>query len=194
MLPDRIETGTYLVAAAITGGRVRAKGTRPDHLDAVLAKLQEAGAKVEVGDTWIELDMRGRSAACCRYSHCAVPGVSHRHAGAVRCSQYGGGGCRRRHRNDFRESLHAHARDATAWRGDPSRRQHGDYSRRPAPDGGAGHGDRPASVREPGAGGSDRATAPRKSCASTTSIAATSASRKSSSSSARTSNARLDSR
>ena len=60
VLPDRIETGTYLVAAAITGGRVRAKGTRPDHLDAVLAKLQEAGAKIEVGDTWIELDMRGR--------------------------------------------------------------------------------------------------------------------------------------
>ena len=60
VLPDRIETGTYLVAGAITGGRVRVKGTRPDHLDAVLAKLREAGATIEVGDSWIELDMRGR--------------------------------------------------------------------------------------------------------------------------------------
>jgi UDP-N-acetylglucosamine 1-carboxyvinyltransferase len=60
VLPDRIETGTYLLAGAITGGRVRVKGTRPDHLDAVLAKLREAGAKIESGDSWIELDMRGR--------------------------------------------------------------------------------------------------------------------------------------
>jgi UDP-N-acetylglucosamine 1-carboxyvinyltransferase len=60
VLPDRIETGTYLVAGAITGGRVRVKGTRPDHLDAVLAKLREAGASVEVGDSWIALDMHGQ--------------------------------------------------------------------------------------------------------------------------------------
>jgi UDP-N-acetylglucosamine 1-carboxyvinyltransferase len=60
VLPDRIETGTFLVAGAITSGRVRVKGTRPDHLDAVLLKLQEAGATIEVGDSWIDLDMRGR--------------------------------------------------------------------------------------------------------------------------------------
>jgi UDP-N-acetylglucosamine 1-carboxyvinyltransferase len=60
VLPDRIETGTYLVAGAITGGRVRVKGARPDHLDAVLAKLKETGARIELGDSWIELDMRGR--------------------------------------------------------------------------------------------------------------------------------------
>lgn len=60
VLPDRIEAGTYLVAGAITGGRVRVKGTRPDHLDAVLAKLREAGATIEVGDSWVALDMRGR--------------------------------------------------------------------------------------------------------------------------------------
>jgi UDP-N-acetylglucosamine 1-carboxyvinyltransferase len=59
VLPDRIETGTYLVAGAITGGHVRIKGTRPDHLDAVLLKLREAGAHIEVGDSWINLDMRG---------------------------------------------------------------------------------------------------------------------------------------
>ncbi|HEY4369929.1 MAG TPA: UDP-N-acetylglucosamine 1-carboxyvinyltransferase [Steroidobacteraceae bacterium] len=60
VLPDRIETGTYLIAAAISGGRIRVKGTRPEHLDAVLAKLREAGATLQVGDSWIDLDMRGR--------------------------------------------------------------------------------------------------------------------------------------
>jgi UDP-N-acetylglucosamine 1-carboxyvinyltransferase len=60
VLPDRIETGTYLLAGAITSGHVRAKNTRPDHLDSVLNKLQEAGATVATGDNWIEVDMRGR--------------------------------------------------------------------------------------------------------------------------------------
>ncbi len=60
VLPDRIESGTFLVAGAITRGHVKIKGTRPEHLDAVLSKLQEAGAVVQTGDTWIELDMRGR--------------------------------------------------------------------------------------------------------------------------------------
>lgn len=60
VLPDRIEAGTYLVAAAITSGRVKVRGARPDHLDAVLAKLTEAGATVTTGDQWIEVDMRGR--------------------------------------------------------------------------------------------------------------------------------------
>jgi len=60
ILPDRIETGTYLVGAAMTGGRVKLKDTRPDTLEAVLAKLREAGAAIEVGDTWITLDMEGR--------------------------------------------------------------------------------------------------------------------------------------
>ncbi|HLS80739.1 MAG TPA: UDP-N-acetylglucosamine 1-carboxyvinyltransferase [Steroidobacter sp.] len=60
VLPDRIEAGTYLAAGAITGGRVRAKGVRPEHLDAVLMKFREAGADIEVGEDWITLDMRGR--------------------------------------------------------------------------------------------------------------------------------------
>lgn len=60
VLPDRIESGTYLVAGAITRGHVKIKGTRPEHLDAVLAKLQEAGAQIQTGSNWIELDMRGR--------------------------------------------------------------------------------------------------------------------------------------
>lgn len=60
VMPDRIETGTYLVAAAITGGKVKLKDTNPTLLDAVLAKLREAGAEIETGDDWIRLDMRGR--------------------------------------------------------------------------------------------------------------------------------------
>lgn len=60
ILPDRIETGTYLVAAAMTGGRVKLKGTRSDILDAVLVKLREAGADLDVGEDTIELNMHGR--------------------------------------------------------------------------------------------------------------------------------------
>nr|MBS0021198.1 UDP-N-acetylglucosamine 1-carboxyvinyltransferase [Gammaproteobacteria bacterium] len=60
VLPDRIESATYLVAAAITGGCVRVKCTRPSLLEAVLEKLIEAGAVLDIGDDWIELDMRGQ--------------------------------------------------------------------------------------------------------------------------------------
>ncbi len=59
VLPDRIETGTYLLAGAITGGRVKVKDTRPDNLEAVLLKLEEAGAWVNTGPDWIEVDMNG---------------------------------------------------------------------------------------------------------------------------------------
>nr|VFK50592.1 MAG: UDP-N-acetylglucosamine 1-carboxyvinyltransferase [Candidatus Kentron sp. TC] len=58
VLPDRIETGTYLVAAAITGGKIKIKKTRPATLEAVLEKLVEAGASVKVGKDWVSLDMR----------------------------------------------------------------------------------------------------------------------------------------
>ena len=60
VLPDRIETGSYLVAGAITGGHVKVKDTRPDTMDAVLQTLREAGADITVGEDWIELDMHGR--------------------------------------------------------------------------------------------------------------------------------------
>ena len=60
VLPDRIETGTFLVAAAVTGGWIRVKDARPDTLDAVLQVLREAGARIELGEDWIELDMAGQ--------------------------------------------------------------------------------------------------------------------------------------
>ena len=60
VLPDRIETGTYLIAAAITGGRIKVKDAAPGLLDSVLEKLREAGAEVEIGEDWIALDMKGK--------------------------------------------------------------------------------------------------------------------------------------
>ena len=60
ILPDRIETGTFLVAAAMTGGHIRTKATCPETLDAVLQALRECGAEISIGEDWIALDMRGR--------------------------------------------------------------------------------------------------------------------------------------
>ena len=60
VLPDRIESGTYLVAGAITGGRVRINQTRPEHLKTVIRKLRQAGAHIESGNNWVELDMQGQ--------------------------------------------------------------------------------------------------------------------------------------
>jgi len=59
VLPDRIETGTFLVAAAVSGGHIRVRDTRPELLDSVLAKLRDAGADITTGEDWIELDMHG---------------------------------------------------------------------------------------------------------------------------------------
>ena len=59
VLPDRIEAGTFLVAGAITRGRVRVRNAVPHHLEAVLAKLAESGAEVTTGEDWIEVDTHG---------------------------------------------------------------------------------------------------------------------------------------
>lgn len=60
VLPDRIETGTYLVAAAITGGKIRVRDTLPALVEVITHKLREAGAEIEQGEDWISLDMHGR--------------------------------------------------------------------------------------------------------------------------------------
>jgi len=62
VIPDRIETGTFLVSAAATGGRLRLLDAAPDQLDVVVDKLREAGASIDCGEDWIELDMNGRRA------------------------------------------------------------------------------------------------------------------------------------
>jgi len=59
VMPDRIETGTYLIAVAATRGKIKVKDTRPSILEAVLSKLEEAGANLELGEDWISLDMKG---------------------------------------------------------------------------------------------------------------------------------------
>jgi UDP-N-acetylglucosamine 1-carboxyvinyltransferase len=58
VMPDRIETGTYLIAVAATRGKIKVKDTRPSILEAVLSKLEEAGAHLEIGEDWISLDMK----------------------------------------------------------------------------------------------------------------------------------------
>ncbi len=60
ILPDRIEAGTYLVAAAMTRGRIRLKNTDANLLESVLLKLEEAGAEIQTGPDWITLDMHGK--------------------------------------------------------------------------------------------------------------------------------------
>mgnify|MGYP001502749210 FL=1 len=60
VIADRVETGTYLIAAAATGGRVKVRDANPDHLELLIEKLKEAGAAVNLGEDWIELDMQGK--------------------------------------------------------------------------------------------------------------------------------------
>ncbi|MDH5693872.1 MAG: UDP-N-acetylglucosamine 1-carboxyvinyltransferase [Gammaproteobacteria bacterium] len=60
ILPDRIETGTYLVGAAISGGKIKLRKTKPSLLESVLSKLRETGASIQTGEDWVELDMRNR--------------------------------------------------------------------------------------------------------------------------------------
>ena len=74
VLPDRIETGTYLVAAAVTGGRIKVKDTRPDTMEAVLAKLEEAGAEIVTGGDWITLDMHGKRPKAVNLKTAPYPG------------------------------------------------------------------------------------------------------------------------
>jgi len=76
VLPDRIETGTYLVAGAITRGHVRVIWTRPHDLDSVIEKLRETGARIEVGKDWIDLDMQGRRPLAVDVTTAPYPGFA----------------------------------------------------------------------------------------------------------------------
>jgi UDP-N-acetylglucosamine 1-carboxyvinyltransferase len=60
VMPDRIETGSFLVAAAVTRGKIRCVSADPSALEAVLSKLEDAGAEITTGEDWIELDMKGQ--------------------------------------------------------------------------------------------------------------------------------------
>ncbi|MEY3182867.1 MAG: hypothetical protein RLZ35_852 [Pseudomonadota bacterium] len=76
VLPDRIETATFLVAAAMTQGSIRVKETRPELLTSVLKKLEEAGAHIECGDDWIHLDMQGRRVKAIDLKTAPFPGIA----------------------------------------------------------------------------------------------------------------------
>ena len=73
VLPDRIETGTYLVGAAITGGKIMVRDTSPELIEGVIAKLREAGADITTGDDWIEVDMKGKRATSVDVSTAPYP-------------------------------------------------------------------------------------------------------------------------
>jgi UDP-N-acetylglucosamine 1-carboxyvinyltransferase len=75
VLPDRIETGTYLVAAAITRGSIKTKNTKPELLEAVLQKLSEAGADIQRGEDWISLDMHGCQPKAVNIKTAPFPGI-----------------------------------------------------------------------------------------------------------------------
>lgn len=75
VISDRIETGTYLIAAAITGGSITVRDTDPSLLDATLQKLREAGAHIEVGDDWIHLDMQGHRPKAVSLKTAPYPGM-----------------------------------------------------------------------------------------------------------------------
>lgn len=72
--PDRIETGTFLVAGAITAGHLRVNRTAPSIVEAVLSKLREAGAAIAVGSDWIEIDMNGQRPRAVDVSTAPYPG------------------------------------------------------------------------------------------------------------------------
>lgn len=74
VVPDRIETGTFLIAAAVSRGKILCRNAKPDTLDAVLAKLREAGAQIETGDDWIRLDMKGQRPKAVTFRTAPHPG------------------------------------------------------------------------------------------------------------------------
>ncbi len=74
VLPDRIEAGTFLVGAAMTGGCIRAVNAAPKTMDAILVKLEDAGARINTGDDWIELDMAGRRPRAVNIATAPYPG------------------------------------------------------------------------------------------------------------------------
>lgn len=74
VVPDRIETGTFLIAAAVSRGKILCRNAKPDTLDAVLAKLREAGAEIKTGDDWISLDMKGQRPKAVTFRTAPHPG------------------------------------------------------------------------------------------------------------------------
>jgi UDP-N-acetylglucosamine 1-carboxyvinyltransferase len=82
--------GTYLVAAAATGGSLRVEGICPEVLGVVRDKLGQTGADLDEGEDWISLDMRGERPKAVDIVTEPFPGFPHRYAGPIHCIEYGG--------------------------------------------------------------------------------------------------------
>ena len=146
VMPDRIETGTYLAAGAITGGEVKLTGCAPAHSAALLTKLRECGLEIESGDDWIRL-RNIRQAARRGHKDPAVPGFSDGHAGAVHGAHVRGGRAFRDNGDGVREPVHAHRGDPEDGRGHKGAGERGSGAGGEAPVRGAGDGDGPAGQR-----------------------------------------------
>ena len=158
IIPDRIEAGTLLVAAAITGGDVLVQRAVPEHLEAVIEKLREAGCKVTVEADGMRLSgpqRRARRSTSSTQEHPGFPTDMQAQFMALLATATG---TSRHHRDHLREPLHARRRAAPHGRRHRGRRPHGGGARRRAALGRPGDGHRPAGLGVAGAG---RAGAPR---------------------------------
>ena len=129
VLPDRIETGTYAMAVAMTGGDVQLAGARPELLQSALDVLTQAGAVITVNNEGIRVARNGAGIMPVTVSTAPFPGFPDRPAGAAD----GADGLRRRllahHRDDFREPLHACAGAGAVRRADLARRRNRHHRR-----------------------------------------------------------------
>ena len=130
VLPDRIETGTYAMAVAMTGGDVLLQNARPELLQSALDVLAQAGATVTPTNEGMRVARNGAGLFAGRSDHRAVPRLSHRSAGAIDGADDARQGHLAHHRDDFREPLHARAGAGAARRAHPSRRRDRDHRRR----------------------------------------------------------------
>ena len=151
VIPDRIETGTFVAAVAMAGGDVEIRNCHPPHLRAVLDKFRETGVRIEEGPD----NLRVRAPRTVKPSDVTTlpaPGLPHRHAGAIHGPDDPGQRGQHHHGVDLREPLHARGRAAAHGREHPHRRPGGAGEGAHAADRRPGDGHRPPRLRLPGHG------------------------------------------
>ena len=142
VLPDRIETGTYAMAVAMTGGDVLLQNTRPELLQSALDVLAQTGTTVTPTNEGIRIARNGVGAVAGRCHDRAVPRLPDRPAGAIDGADDAGRGHLAHHRDDFRKPLHARAGTGPPRRAYSSRRHESHHRRRRQAERRAGDGDR----------------------------------------------------
>ena len=151
LIPDRIEAGTLLIAAAVTGGSATVRGVVPEHLDAVLQKLREAGAEIEIGGDWIAIRAAKRSTAVSVVAQ-PYPGFPTDLQAQWTALAAVSEGTLQRRGPRLSRPLHACCRTEPPGRRHHLRRRRGDDHRRPAPQRRGGNGPRPPRRRGAAAG------------------------------------------